>query len=230
MRALLPCLPWLMVLACGCGPENKTALVPDSPFTGPVVKTPPITPVSYSPEHLAAAGRVDQLGGRILAANPNLGLKPRFMTVGGPQPEVFHRGSAEVIVTEGLVQQCTTEEQLAAVLCNELGQMVADREALATATTRAPHREPPQEVRIGSDRGADLTRLAELAPYDRERRATMSPPPPPNPQALARNYLKATGFAPTALDGVAPLLQKASTNKTIAGQLTSQTQPAQWTK
>lgn len=228
MRLLIPAIPLLLALASGCGPETKTALVPDNPFAGPVVKTPEIKPVSYSPEHMQTAGRVDQLGGRILAANPSLGVKPRFMTAGGKQPEVFHRGTAEVIVTEGLVQQCASDEQLAAILCHELGKMVSEREALAAPSTRAPRREPPQQLRIGNDRGADLTSMAELAPYDKERRATMTPPPPPNPQVLARSYLQATGFAPAALDSVAPILQKAAGSNTYQGQLNSQGPPGQW--
>src|SRR5262249_39695897 len=80
-----------------------------------------------------APARVDAGGRQLLAANPQVGAKPLFHTIGAPQPEVFHRGTSDVWVTEGLVRQCATDGQLAALLCLELGKMVAEREAAAPA-------------------------------------------------------------------------------------------------
>jgi hypothetical protein len=167
---------------------------------------------------------VDQLGRKIVAANQQIGMRPLFRTIGAPQPEVFHIGMTDIVVTEGLVSQCKTDGELAAVLCRELGKMVSEREALAGPQARMPERAPPQEVRIGNDGGAagtpDLTHLAELGMYERERRRPASAPlPPPEPGTLARTYLTRAGFAETDLQAVTPLLQAAAANATFERQM-----------
>src|SRR5437879_3739195 len=90
---------------------------------------PMTTLPTLSPASTEAASRVDKIGRGILAANPQIGAKPLFRTIGAPRPEVFHRGTDDVYVTEGLVRLCETDGQLAAVLCAELAKMVAEREA-----------------------------------------------------------------------------------------------------
>jgi len=175
---------------------------------------------------------VDAVGRQVLTANPQLGMRPLFRTIGAPQAEVFHRGTTEIDVTEGLVKQCGTDGQLAAVLCTELGKMVAEREALAGARARTPEREPPMDVRIGNDYAGpagspDQTHLAELGKYDRERRrAVAPPPPPPDPQSLANTYLTKAGFPATDLDAVAPLLKLAAEHSTFEKQMTNAPPPA----
>src|SRR5262249_57902882 len=105
------------------GSEPKNVLVPANTFD----TASPVAPVQLcaNPGSTEAAARVDQVGRKILEANPQAGVKPVFRTIGAPQLEVFHRGTLEVIVTEGLVQQCPDEGRLAAVLCHELGRMVS---------------------------------------------------------------------------------------------------------
>ena len=97
---------------------------------------------TVNPASTDTAARVDTMGRRILAANPGIGGKPMFTTIGAPQSEVFHRGMTDVFVTEGLVRECT-DEQLAAVLCLELAKMVREREAATPAqVARAIHCRP----------------------------------------------------------------------------------------
>src|SRR4051812_17171997 len=100
----------LLILAAGCIENDE----PVSSFFRPAAPAnlPPLDPASTE-----AAARVDAIGRRILAANPEVGARPLFRTVGSPQPEVFHRGTTDVFVTEGLVKQCPTDGQLAAILC-----------------------------------------------------------------------------------------------------------------
>src|SRR5262249_38931906 len=138
-------------LAAGCfGPEARTTLVPGDTFGNtPVV--PPARHASYAPAPTEVAAHVDKVGRGLLAANREIGVRPPFITSGAPQPETFHKGTAEIDITEGLVKQCATDGQLAAVLCHELGKMVAEREKLAGPEVRRPERLPPQEVRVGSD-------------------------------------------------------------------------------
>ena len=229
VRLLLP-----VVLAAGCLPEeSKTVLVPDSPFGAPQ-PVPQARRASYAPAATDIAARVDHAGRNLLAANPQVGLRPLFITIGAPQPEVFHRGTSEIVLTEGLVRQCSTDSLLAAILASELGKMAAEREALTPPSIRDPLREPPMETRIGNDRGsfgpADQTYRAELAQYDRKKRAPAAPPTPPDPQLLARQYLVRAGYPVTELDAVTPLLRAAEANHVIEKQFMSPGPARPWTK
>ncbi|MBV9122517.1 MAG: M48 family metalloprotease, partial [Planctomycetes bacterium] len=140
------------------------------------------------------------------------------------QPEIFHKGTQEVYITEGLVKQCQTDGQLAAVLCHELGKMVSEREALAGPKVLHPDRPPPIEVPIGNDNiggTPDLTGLAERAKF------SPHPPPaspvgvslPPDPNVLARGYLAKAQFSEAELDNVQALLAAAAQNCSLERQL-----------
>jgi predicted Zn-dependent protease len=219
---------WLALagIAGGClSSASPTALVPANPFNPPPA-APAVSKADMPPAPIEAAARVDRVGRQVVAANKQLGLSPLFRTIGAPQPEVFHLGTTEIDVTEGLVNLCQTEGQLAAVLCGELGKMVAEREARAGPQTRSPEREPPLEVRVGNDNAgsfgsADQTRLAELGLFEQKRRKSESQAQAsPNPAVLARQYLVRAGYAEKDFDAVTPLLRAAAENKTFARQLT----------
>src|SRR5262249_60580267 len=125
--------------------------------------------VACSPAAEEAATRVGVIGQKLITANERLGVRPLFRTVGSPTPEVFHRGTSEILITEGLVKQCTSDAQLAAVLSQELGKMVSEREAGAGALARNPDRGPPPHMAIGNDVGAGrpagLAHPAAQAPH-----------------------------------------------------------------
>ena len=87
---------------------------------------------------LQTAERVETLGRQIIAQNTFTGLDPLFHTIGVPEPMLFHRGTAELFVSEGLVNRCKTEAELAAVLCSELGQMMAEKQAAADRPGQGP--------------------------------------------------------------------------------------------
>src|SRR5713101_6941225 len=147
-------------MVSGClGDDEKTKLVPSEPFgnaPGAMSGSPPttldqstslnprtalsptgpVTRASNRPAPAESAARVDLLGRNILAANPQIGMKPQFMVIGSPQPEIFHKKTGELFITEGLVKQCKTEGELAALLSHELGKMVSEREALAGPQAR----------------------------------------------------------------------------------------------
>lgn len=183
---------------------------------------------NLSPGSTETAARVDTVGRGILAANPQIGAKPLFRTIGAPRPEVFHRGTDDVYVTEGLVRLCETDGQLAAVLCAELAKMVAEREAAAPASVRRPERLPPIDIPVGSDglAGApDHTRLRELADYEKQKRqqARQEKLPPPDPQTLAKDYLRTyllrAGYSPEDIDRAAPVLHAAAANYAFEQQM-----------
>jgi hypothetical protein len=202
-----------VLASAGClSPESATTLVPGDPFH---MATPPPVRAGYAPASVEAAGRVEAAGQRLLAANPQVRLRPVFRTIGAPQPEVFHVRTEEIDVTEGLVGQCRSESELAAVLALELGRMAAEREVASWAGGRGADRQPPPETRVGNDSGGaagapDLTRLAELGRHEKENGPPhATPPPPPDPQGLARGYLRQAGYAEKDLETVLPLVQAA---------------------
>jgi hypothetical protein len=216
-------LPLSLFLCVGClGDGSGPQLVEGNPFKAPgieqrQVEVPRDTPQARATEEVAL--RVSQLGRKILDANPEIGLHPRFTTVGAPHLEIFHRSTREVWITEGLVRACKTEGQLAAVLCLELGKMVSEREALAQPRTRQPTLEPPPEVPVGNDSGgrfgaADGTRLLELARYDRPRRKKGFVPPP-SPEVLAERYLVGVGHDAKELESIKTIARQASRNSTL---------------
>jgi hypothetical protein len=241
VRFLLPVVVSLLGVAAGCLPQqvrensadkSGTALVPPNPF-GKTAAAPQPTRAAFAPASSEVAMQVDNLGRNILAANKQTALKPLFVTIGSPQPEVFHRGTSELEITEGLVRRCQSEGQLAAVLCLELGKMVSEREALAGAQTRSPDRRPPIEVPIGNAGqfgSPDPTRQVELAKFEQERRRAPERLPPPDPNALARIYLKNAGYAETELDGVAALLRAADASGGIEKQFKGQLPAQSWTR
>ena len=68
---------------------------------------------------------------------------------------------ADVVITEGLVRQCTSDGQLAAVLCTELGRLVSEREALAPPSVRKPERLPVSFGSTSSSRARLMRSLVE---------------------------------------------------------------------
>jgi hypothetical protein len=204
-------------------PQSTTLVPPTSPENNPPAP-PPAARSSYAPAAGETALRVDMVGRKILAANPQAGLQPLFITVGSPQPELFHRGASELYITEGLVRQCATEGQLAAVLCHEMGKMVAEREALAAPDSRNPERPLPPDVPFGNagQVGAfDQVREAEIAKLGPVRRRVSRPLPPPDPRVLSRQYMKNANYPEADLEAVAPFLDAARNNYSLEKQMKS---------
>lgn len=218
-----------LLLTAGCLGRPTTPLVPESPF-GKSAPPPPPQRAAYAPATVQSAARVEQVGRHVVTANPQFGIRPQFVTIGAPHVELFHRGTSELTVTEGLVRQCATDGQLAAVLCLELGKMVAEREALAMPAAR---RLPPADLRMGGHDGpigtTDFTTQAELAKYDAPRpRPTTNTLP--DPRELAKIYLTKAGFAAVDLDQAAPILNAAQSSSSLEKQLTQPGPARPWTQ
>ncbi len=230
-RSLLPIVIPLALLAAGClGDESQTALVPLNPFGHSVVPET-TTQSSYAPADLQSAARVDSIGHQLVTANKQLAMQPLFRTIGAPQPEIFHRGTTEVDVTEGLVKQCATDGQLAAVLSLELAKINVEREMRRRTQSRLAEQLPPLDLRVGGDGigafgPADQLQRAELAKFDGDRRRRQeTQAPPPDAQALARDYLARAGYPPGELDAAQKCLTAAADNQTLARQLLNATPP-----
>jgi hypothetical protein len=226
----------LLLAGAGCvPPDTSTLLVASNPFaTDPV--PPPNQVASASPATNEAATRVGLVGQKLVAANPQLGVRPLFRTLAVAQAEVFHRNTTEVLITEGLVKQCS-EGQLAGVLAVELGKMVSEREAQATVKEQVPDRDPPPPLFIGADntstRGpADMTHLAELAPYERQRRqaAGTLPATPPDPQVLGHGILLKAGYSAADLQAAEPVLKLAAQNVALERQFNLSSAAHSWVR
>ena len=129
----------LAVVGCVTTDAPLTA-VPSSVFGFAPMPTVD-TKVNYAPPSLEIAARVDAMGTRIRIANPQIAFQPLFRTIGSAQPEIFNRGVAEILITEGLAKECKTDAQLAAVLSMELGKMVSER--MAEMPSGVTREDPP---------------------------------------------------------------------------------------
>jgi hypothetical protein len=229
---LLGALP--LVVSLGCFQDPNSMLVPSNPFGNPPAVTSQALLANQNPATQETASKVLLLTEKLIAANPQLGVHPLPATVGSPTPELFHVGTARIVITEGLVKQCQDEGQLAALLSLELGKMVSDREAQAGLATRNPNREPPAGPGVGLEGGgshgaADMTQLAEAAPYDQIRKRQMHPPPPPDSKLLAKLILEKAGYGDSELTAIEPLLKTAAENSGLEKQMTqTKSNAASW--
>lgn len=199
-------LPALCFVICGC-------LSDDSDPFGRSQKTA-IPPREKLPKgSLEAASRVDAVGRQIVKANPEITDSLLFLSIGAPEVSAFHRGTTEIYVSDGLVQRCKTDGELAAVLCNELGKMMVEAQAQGKVKP-PPERERPYTLTFDREGDPDRTQLAEQAVYERQnpRRPTSASSPEQDPAMLARGYLTKAGFAADDLSKAATLIRQAESN------------------
>jgi len=242
VRTLSVTLLLAAALASGCvptdflnpdAPASGATAVPTSPFTTPGPVVAPASGAAKSPQaapEIAIA--VDKVGQQLIAANTSLGMKPLFLTIGAPQPEIFHQDTSALLITDSMVKQCKSEAQLAALLSVELGRMVSEREVLASPATHNPVKRPPIAVTMGNAgqfSGLDQLQQAEVAKLDCDRRRPAKKFVPPDPVLLARGYLDAAGFDKKELDTVAPLLAQAEKNYVVEQQFKGPSDTPMWT-
>src|SRR4051794_9073420 len=90
-RILAAWLP-LSLLVAGCLDENRSLMVNAGPSGEPVVARS-LNNVQRAPATEEAGKRVICVGQKVVAANPQVGLRPALCTAGTPDPEIFHRGT-----------------------------------------------------------------------------------------------------------------------------------------
>ncbi len=224
-----PAVAFLGLGSTGCltdgGAKDKTI----NGRTSTVIDAP-----AQNPASLQAAERVDTLGRRIVAQNPFTGLDPLFHTVGVQEPGVFHRGTGEVFITEGLVKKCETDAQLAAVLCSELAKMMAEkRAAKAIGVDRDPISDVPGgDSAMWGGMAPDQTRLAELAMHEKKhsRDARRRSAEASDPAALSRELMTGAGFDPKELDAAAPLIRSAGGSEAFQKQVAGPAPVPTWSR
>lgn len=181
---------------------------------------------------LASAARVDQVGRQILAANLFCGVDTSFQVVGHRELLLFHRGQESLFISDALVDRCRTDEELAAVLCHELGRMVAEKRTAA----RMGYADPLMDVthsnngEIGGITG-DQFRLAELAAIEKrtpKKVVDRVVSETTDPRKIALEMLRTTGFAESHYSVVEPMLKGLNKNRGIVNQLDGAAAKPEW--
>ncbi len=184
----------------------------DAPLEPPGEKVKMPAAPTVSLKSYQTGQRLEEVGRDLLAANPFPGVEPLFHLVGVKDLMLFHRGPGELFISEGLVDRCRTDEQLAAVLCSELGKMKTEKLAAR---------------RVGQDRDG----------FPEKDSTTPSPKRPAEPQIEAgdpgqhaRELLSGAGIDPVELDRVTALLREAEKNDTLRKQMAGSAPAPQWRK
>ena len=212
-RSIIYLLPIAGCLSAGC---QQVPLAPPPPAAPPAAAHRPTMMLMSSGAAAQSAPatpqetRVQEVAKKLLAANPQIHTRPRLIVTNSPAPELSHGEDNRIVISEGLVNACGTEGQLAAVLSLEIAKWMAERQEQAAVLDREANRDPPPNVPIGRDAfnfgEADQIRKAELAKLGYDRRRSKEPTAPPDPNELARHYLRRAGYEETDLQGVQPLL------------------------
>jgi hypothetical protein len=229
MRRLAACAVFPAVLAAGClqaGMNQGLSRV----FSLGSTADPPAREPS-----LAAAARVDQIGRQLAAANTFTAGDIGFQTVGADDPAVFHRDAHCVFITDSLVNRCKTDGELAAVLCTEIGRMVAEKRNAARMGVPEPIPDLPS-VSNSSEAGgipADQVRLAELGMLEKKFHRTTTGRPSADltdPRKLAADLLKTAGYDEAELDRAEPLLKAVSADSPVVRQLAGPAAAPRWSR
>lgn len=189
------------------------------------VKTPEAPKVP--PAHLETAQKVEMMGRRIIAQNTFTGIEPMFYAMGVPEPVLFHRGTEELFISEGLVKQCKTEDELAAVLCTELGQMMAEKRGARRA---GADRDTIPDSALPGGTQADPGRDAEVAFRERRQPRNMVTVEPADSAKFARDLMKGAGYDPSDIDRVEPLVRQSERGASLKKQLSNSAAAPKWDK
>lgn len=216
MRSLLRGgLIGLSVAAVGCVTEGPDRGAFRNPFASEK-PAPPLGPPGSSP----VATRVHAIGSGLVAANKAdfAGTTPVFFTMGDKKPMLFHRSDGAIVVTEGLVEKCASDDELAAVLSHELGQFAAkhaERHPPGSADRDLPPAPDLTHDVVGGGSGPDQTRAAEAAMFNRrgpQGAGSRARRPGPDAKTLANNFYVKGGHPPDGFDRVSDLVKEAEDN------------------
>lgn len=195
------------------------------------IKTPDLK--AFPKPNALLAERVETLGRKVVAQNTFTGIEPLFHTIGVKESVLFHRGTEELFISEGLVEKCKSDAELAAVLCAELGQMVTEKRA---AKALGRDIDPISDAGTGAGplfpggTAYDAGRQAELAYHEQRHPRGGARPGTADAVATARELLTGAGYSPLEYDRVEPLLKKSDRGETLRKQLGGTAPPPDWKK
>lgn len=210
---------------CGC--QDSRIFRTASSLVGRPVDVP-----ATKEADLRAAARVDQVGRQILNANIFCGVDVGFQTLGSREALLFHRGQQSVFISDSLVDRCHTDDELAAVLCHELGLMVAEKRNAA----RMGYADPIMDITLtnsGEAQGitADQFRLAELAAIEKRTPKKVVDrvlAETTDPRRIAIDMLKTTGIDEKAYPKAEQLLRGLNKNRDLVKQLDGGATKPEW--
>jgi len=207
---LLGCASLLAIVLLGCDlPSQRSLLVPEGHTIEGFQRA--YTP-SGTPATEAAAKRTLGIAQKIYDANTQMPVQPTILTIGRPEKAIFHEGygglnGSRIYITEGLINACKTDDQLAAVLCVQLGKIMAERAERSGANVEDQARLTIDErLSRESDRGfgsADGTRLMEIAKRQQQARERKLKA---DPTQCAETYLRRANYPVQALLEVSAML------------------------
>lgn len=161
------------------------------------------------------ATRVVTVGNEVVAAS-GVDFKPVFFTSGTQESQIFHvPKSGMIVLSEGLVQKCATDDELAAVICYELGKMAAEKsERGPSSGASLPPAPPPASDVVGNGRSPDQTRQAEEALFSRRNGSATrgAREPRPDPRTMGLNFFVKAGHNADDFARVEPVFKEAEEN------------------
>ena len=182
----------------------------------------PLTPKQIVAQQ-ATGERVEALGRRVIVQNTFTGIEPVFHLIGVKEPMLFHRGTEELFISDGLVAKCKTDDALVAVLCTELGRMMGEKRAGvavgrdADPLTRGPDgkadavEDVPGAQATGTGSGARVVGKMDT-----------------DAATLAQELMRGAGYDPAALEHVEALLKETARHAAIRKQLTVSAPAPEW--
>jgi predicted Zn-dependent protease len=213
-------------LCCGCTSDGSWSM---SRLLG-WDESPAARSAKMPKADLALAERVETIGRKIIAQNTFTGIEPLFHTVGVPEAVLFHRGAEELIISEGLVKQCRSDSELAAVLSSELAQMMNEKK---TARRVGADRDSFTDISVPTNSGlaggtpVDPARDAERAFLEKQRKQNANRETT-DPGKVAGDLMRGAGYDPADLDRMATVLKQSDRGLAIKKQMGGSAPPPRW--
>jgi hypothetical protein len=192
----------------------------------------PYRPDRMPKADLAIAERVETVGRKIITQNTFTGIEPLFHTIGVPESVLFHRGSEELIISEGTVKQCRNDSELAAVLCLELSQMIAEKKSarrVGSDRDSFPDISVPTGSGLAGGTPADPGRAAEVALLEKQRQKNLHSEAV-DASRLARDLMRGAGYDPAELDTVSGIVKQSARGLAIQKQLNGTAPAPTWNR
>lgn len=223
-RGVAPPIPAPAPYEPGQMPPPSSAVQPGiapPPGVNPSIPVPPgnasipMNAVPSGPEY----ARVQATASRLYQANPWLAAKPRWYVAEGEGPGITSQNDQTVIINANLVR-AANDGQLAAVMCMQLGDMMAmqQQRTQSAARQRRETSAPPDyyQQRDGMSSTQAALELGEVASYRddprdprrHERAGQATPPPAYDSPTCARQALVTAGYSEQELQSAMPLIQR----------------------
>ncbi len=223
-RTLLAGLTALTV--AGCSPEDL--------LHRGAVANKAIDTSAYPAARPEASARVHELGEALVGQNPFLGVAPVFYVVGRKEPEIYHADSNGLLVTEGLVDACRSDDELSAALALELGKMSAEaRTSKRLRLSDAPVTPAGSAANGSPGSGPDDVQLRTEAIFEQSKSPKPGPKKTPGTEdaaAIAAEILQNANVDRKHLAAARAILGQSRRGTPIADQMNPKPVPPQWSR